>query len=120
METQISRQTMRSQTSSYGEVTYAQYKDLQGRVDHVEKELDRVNIRLDRVERKLENLDDKIDKLDAKIAELDKKVDAKIDKLGDKIDELRRDNKSSSNHGQIAEISTIGIALAVIYFVATH
>ena len=45
---------------NYGETTYAQYKDIQKRVDNIERELDRVNIRLDRVERKMEKLDEKI------------------------------------------------------------
>ena len=85
----------RSHAPSYGEVIYAQYKDLQGRLERVEKELDRTNMRIDRLE-------------------------TKIDKLDQKFDDLRRDLNSSTRHGQIADISTIGIALAVIYFVATH
>ena len=40
--------------------------------------------------------------------ELRKEINGRIDKLSDKID-------SSSNHGQISNITTIGIALAVIY-----
>lgn len=92
------KETTRSREhASYNETTYAQYKDIQRRVDNVEKELDCGNIRLDRVERKLEKLDEK------------------IDKVADKIDELRKEIKSSSNHGQISNITTIGIALAVIY-----
>ena len=93
---------------NYGEVTYAQYKDLQGRIDRVEKELDRVNIRLDRIENRM-------DKLDTKIDDVRKELDAKIDKLADKIDALHNEIKSSTNHGQIATISTLGIAVAVIY-----
>ena len=43
------------------------------------------------------------------------KLETKIDKLADKIDDMHKELKSSSNHGQIATISTIGIAIAVIY-----
>ena len=86
---------------NYGETTYAQYKDIQKRVDNIERELDRVNIRLDRVERKMEKLDEKID-------ETRRELSGKIDRLADKID-------SSSNHGQISTITTIGIALGVLY-----
>ena len=104
---------------NYGEVTYAQYKDLQGRIDRVEKELDRVNIRLDRIENRMDKLDTKIDdtrkELDTKIDDVRKGLDAKIDKLADKIDALHNEIKSSTNHGQIATISTLGIAVAVIY-----
>ncbi|MBR3747601.1 MAG: hypothetical protein IKP64_07915 [Selenomonadaceae bacterium] len=89
--------TQTRERPDYGEVTYAQYKDLQNRMDYVEKELDRVNVRMDRIE----NLMDKLD--------------TKIDKLSDKIDALHNEIKSSANHGQIATISTIGIAIAVIY-----
>ena len=43
------------------------------------------------------------------------KLDERINKLDEKIDGLRRDMNTSTNHGQIANISTIGIAIAVIY-----
>ena len=43
------------------------------------------------------------------------KFDTKIDKLADKIDDPHKEIKSSANHGQIATISTFGIAIAVIY-----
>lgn len=42
--------------------------------------------------------------------ELRKEINGRIDNLANKID-------SSSNHGQISNITTIGIALAVIYAV---
>ena len=80
---------------------YAQYKDLQNRIDHVEKEFDRVNIRLDRIENRMDKLDDKIDDVRKE--------------LSNKIDALHIEIKSSTNHGQIATISTLGIAIAVIY-----
>ena len=85
------------QRINYGEVTHSQYKDLQNRIDRVEKELDRVNVRVDRIENRMD------------------KLDTKLDKLSDKIDAMHNEIKSSANHGQIATISTIGIAIAVIY-----
>ena len=89
--------TQTRERPNYGEVTYSQYKDLQNRIDRVEKELDRVNVRMDRFENRID------------------KLDTKLDKLSDKIDALHNEIKSSANHGQIATISTIGIAIAVIY-----
>ncbi len=67
--------------------------------------------RMDRLENRMDKIDARIDKLDARID----KLDERIDKLAEKIDGLRRDMNTSTNHGQIANISTIGIAIAVIY-----
>ena len=75
---------------TFNDLILAQVKDMQERIDRVEKNLDRVNTRLDR-------------------------LDEKVTRLDEKIDDLRKEMKSSANHGQIANISTIGIALAVIY-----
>ena len=82
---------------TFNDLILAQVKDMQERIDRVEKNLDRVNARLDRQDVRFE------------------KIDEKIDKLADKIDDLHKEIKSSANHGQIATISTVGIALAVIY-----
>ena len=43
------------------------------------------------------------------------RLENRMDKLADKIDGLCCDMNTSTNHGQIANISTIGIAMAVIY-----
>ena len=98
---QIKEKSQPRERINYGEVTYSQYKDLQNRIDHVEKELDRVNIRLDRIENHMDKLDDKIDDVRKE--------------LSNTIDALHNEIKSSANHGQIATISTLGIAIAVIY-----
>ena len=45
------------------------------------------------------------------------KQDEKIDRLADKIDALHNEIKASTGHISIANISTVGIALAVIYSV---
>ncbi len=45
------------------------------------------------------------------------KQDEKIDRLADKIDALHNEIKASTGHVSIANISTVGIALAVIYSV---
>ncbi len=81
-----------------------------------------LNARMDKQDARMDKLDEKIDSLRTELnARMDKqdaridKLDDKIDKLADKIDEMHRELKSSLNHGQIATISTIGIAIAVIY-----
>ena len=72
------------------------------------KQLEQIEKRLDRVENRLE-------RLEVRTEARFEKIDEKMDKLADKIDELRKEMKSSSNHGQISNITTIGIAIAVIY-----
>lgn len=111
-----SREKSRStELPTFNELLYGQVKDVQERIDRVEKSLDRVNIRLDRQDARMDKLEEKIDRLDEKIDETRKELNERIDRLADKIDDLHKEIKSSANHGQIANISTIGIALAVIY-----
>lgn len=43
------------------------------------------------------------------------KVEARMDKLENKIDALHNEIKSSTGHISIANISTVGIALGVLY-----
>ena len=83
------------------DLIYTQVKDLGKRMDRLENRMDKLEERLDTTRRELN-------------ARMDK-LDERIDKLADKIDGLRRDMNTSTNHGQIANISTIGIAIAVIY-----
>lgn len=75
---------------TFNELFLTQQQDTNKRLDQMDKRLDRVESRMD-------------------------KLETKIDKLADKIDDMHKELKSSSNHGQIATISTIGIAIAVIY-----
>lgn len=53
-------------------------------------------------------LNARMDKLEEKLDTTRRELNERIDKLADKID-------TSANHGTIANISTVGIALAVIY-----
>ena len=79
------------------------------------KRLDRMENRMDKLEAKIDKLDEKIDSVRKELNARIDKTDEKIDKLADKIDDLHKEIKSSTNHGQIANISTVGIAIAVIY-----
>ena len=84
----------RQVTMSINEMILIQLRDLKDSQHEM-------NNRMDRIERRMDKLEDKIENLD-------KKFDSKIDRLASKID-------TSSNHGQIATISTVGIALGVLY-----
>lgn len=109
-EAQFNGRTQTRERVSYSEVTHAQFKDLQKRMDGLEKELDRVNIRLDRVENRMDKIEEKLEKLDDKIETIRRE-------LNTNINELRKDIQTSSNHGNIMMATVISIALAVIYSV---
>ena len=96
-------QTRQVVNMTIDDLIYAQVKDLGKRMDRLEH-------RQDRLEEKLETTRQEINQ------RMDKQ-DAKIDKLADKIDALHNEIKSSTGHISIANISTVGIALAVIYAV---
>ena len=104
---QVEEQTVRMSTS---DLILIQQKELGKRMDRLETRMDKLEERLDMTRREL-NV--RMDKLSERMD----KQDEKIDRLADKIDELRRDLMTGSNHGQISTITTIGIALAVIYSV---
>lgn len=89
-------------TISKSDLIYSQVKDLGKRMDRLEN-------RMDKLEEKLEKLSERLDR-----------QDAKIEKLADKIDALRTEIKGTSGNISISNITTIGIALGVLYFVATH
>lgn len=71
--------------------------------------------RMSGLERRMDKLEEKFEKQNEKIEALHSEQNAKIEKLADKIEALRNDLRGGLNHGQISNITTIGIALAVIY-----
>lgn len=115
---------------SVNDLIFAQIKDLGKRMDRFEKALDvtrnDLNARMDRLEHRQDRLEEKfeitrrelnarMDKQDEKIEKLDHKIDETRKELSNKIDDLHKEIKSSTGHISIANISTVGIALAVIY-----
>lgn len=104
----IQEQQSQVVTMTINDLIYTQVKDLGKRMDRIEKGLDNtrqeLNQRMDRIEKELDRVNARIDK-----------QDAKIEKLADKIDALHNEIKSSTGHISIANITTVGIALAVIY-----
>ena len=81
--------------------------------------MDRLETRQDKLETKLETvrqeLNDRMDNQDAKIETVRQDLNGRIDKLDAKIDELSKKIDSSMNQGQICLITTIGIAVTVLY-----
>ena len=81
---------------------YAQYKDLQNSINRLEWELYRLDRRLDRFDDRLDRLEDRLEN--------------RLNRLANKIDALHNETKSPIDYlSIIATISTIGIAIAVIY-----
>ena len=94
----------RQVTMSINEMILIQLRDLKDSQREMNNRMDRIERRMDKLEDKIENLDKKFD---SKIDANQKELNARIDKLSDKID-------ASSNHGQIATISTVGIGIAAV------
>ena len=123
---EVHEQAQQVVNMSINDLIYAQVKDLGKRMDRLEKTLDsttqELNKRMDRLEHRQDKLEEKLEitrqefnaRMDKIEARMDKQDD-KIDRLADKIDALHNEIKSSTGHISIANISTVGIALAVIY-----
>ncbi|MBR1805084.1 MAG: hypothetical protein IJ774_01720 [Selenomonadaceae bacterium] len=102
-------------------------QELNSRMDKLESDVkttrQELNARMDRIEQRIDNLDAKLDDtrkaFDAKLDETRKAFDAKLDEtrkeLSNKIDALHNEIKSSTGHISIANISTVGIAIGVLY-----
>ena len=103
-EPSLRGRTRSAENSSYNESVFDQLKEMKNEARENRNEL---NARMDRIERRMDRLEQNIDKLNEKIDETRRELSTKIDKLADKID-------SSSNHGQIATISSIGVGLSAV------
>ena len=100
---QTQEQAQQILSVSINEIILNQLRDL--------KESQReMNNRMDRIERRM-------DKLEEEMKITRQELNTRIDKLADKIDALHNEIKSSTGHISIANISTVGITLAVIYAV---
>ena len=100
---QINGKSQTRERPTYTEMILEQLQETKAEVKDTRKEL---NQRMDRLEMRMDRINARLDK-----------QDEKIDKLADKIDALHNEIKSSTGHISIANISTVGIALAVIYAV---
>ena len=100
--------TRSAERFTFNELLWTQQQETNKRLDRVESRMDKLEVKLETTR---QELNARMDRQDARMD----KLEEKIDRLADKIDDLHKEIKSSANHGQIANISTIGIALAVIY-----
>ena len=65
----------------------------------------------------LRDLKESLRDVKSELKETRKDLNDRMDRIEQRIDRLESKIESSSNHGQISNITTIGIALAVIYAV---
>ena len=111
-ETQAKEKVSRIVPMTTEEFIFLQLKDLKDEFRDSRKEL---NARMDRIEQRQDKLEAKLETTRKELNTRMDKQDVKIDKLADKIDELSKKIDSSMNQGQICLITTIGIAITVLY-----
>ena len=102
---QINNRVSTRERPTYSEMIWQQLQDTKTEIKDTRKEL---NARMDRIERRM-------DQFEHNLEATRKEFNLRMDKLADKIDAMHNEIKSSTNHGQIATISTVGIALGVLY-----
>ncbi len=93
---------------TYEEMLWEQLRDTKTEVREIRKEL---NARMDRLE--VENRATR-QELNARIDKLEAEIKSMRQELNDNINDLRKVVQSSTNHGQISNITTVGIAVAII------
>ena len=91
-------------TVSINEMILMQLRDLKENQRELKAEIKDIRAELKETRKELNA---RMDKQDEKIGNYQKELNARIDKLSDKID-------ASSNHGQIATISSVGIGLSAV------
>lgn len=106
---QLNGRTKSRERPTYSEMVWEQIQDTRTEVRETRKEL---NARMDRLEEEMKTTRQE---LNARIGKLEEELRATRQELNASIKDLHNEIKSSTNHGQIATISTVGIALAVIY-----
>lgn len=108
---------------TYTEQVFTQFQEtrteLNQRMDRIERSLDttrkELNQRMDRIEHRMDKLEEKLETTRRELNARMDKQEEKIERLADKIDAMHNELKSSTGHISIANISTVGIALGVLY-----
>ena len=98
-------------------------KELSARMDKLEGDVkttrQELNARMDKLESDVkttrQELNTRMDRIEQRIDNLDTKLDETRKELSNKIDALHNEIKSSTGHISIANISTVGIAIGVLY-----
>lgn len=104
-KSQLNVKSQMRERPTYKEMIWEQIQDTKTEVRETRKEL---NQRMNRIERRMDKIEEEL-----KTPRLE--LNARIDKLSDKMNAMHNEIKSSTGHISIANISTVVIALAVIY-----
>ena len=102
---QLNGKSQTRERPTYEEMVWENLQETKTEVRETRREL---NARMDRIERRMDKLEEEL-----KATRLE--VNARIEKLADKIDGMHNEMKSSTGHISIANITTVGLALGVLY-----
>ena len=97
-EPQLNGRSRTRERPTYTDMVWEQLRDTKTEVKETRKEL---NARMDSLEHRMDRLEEELK--------------STRQELNANINDLRKVIQSSTNHGQIATISTVGIALGVLY-----
>ena len=103
--TQLNGKSQARERPTYEEMVWENLQDTKTEVRETRREL---NARMDRLERRM-------DKLEEELKSTRLELNDRMEKLSDKIDDLHKEIKSSTGHISIANITTVGLALGVLY-----
>ena len=114
--TQLNNKRQMRERPTFNDMLWEQLQDTKTEVRETRKEL---SARMDKLDAKIDDtrqeLNSRMDKLEQRMDNFDAKLDETRKELSNKIDALHNEIKSSTGHISIANISTVGIALGVLY-----
>ena len=102
---QLNSKTQNRERPTYEEMLWENLQETKIEVRETRRE---INARMDRIERRMDKLEEEV-----KATRLE--LNSRIEKLSDKIDAMHNEMKSSTGHISIANITTVGLALGVLY-----
>lgn len=118
-EAQAKEDTQKIVPLTYNDLIWMQQQETNKRMDRLEQRMDKLEEKLETTRQELnarmDKQDEKIDSLRREFNARMDKQDEKIDRLADKIDAFHNELKSSTSHISIANISTVAIAVGVLY-----
>ena len=116
MPPQFNTKSQSRERPTYEEMLWEQLSDTKTEIRETRKEL---NIRMDKLDAELkttrQDLNARMERLDHRIDKLEEEIKSTRKELNDNINSLHNELKSSTGHISIANISTVGIALGVLY-----
>ena len=111
-EPQLSGKSQLRERPTFNDMLWEQLQDTKTEVRETRKEL---SARMDRIEQRMDRIDQRMDKLEQRFDKLDEKIDDTRKELMSAINNLRNNVHSPTSYEQTATISTVAIAVGVLY-----